>query len=63
MAKATTKKTTKAPSKTKATKAKTAITKADLDILKSRGFIPGRPDTIPRNISPGLKAQLLKLAA
>lgn len=40
--------------------AKSSVTKAELEDLKSVGYIEGNKDTIPDNISPVLKAKLLR---
>ncbi len=56
MAKAPTKAKTAKKSTTKAT----GISKADPGALKARGFVEGRPDTIPENISPAIKSRLLR---
>jgi len=38
---------------------KSKISKTDREALVARGFVEGQPNTIPENISPVLKAQLL----
>lgn len=38
---------------------KSKITKADREALAQRGFVEGNPSSIPENISPVLKSQLL----
>lgn len=38
---------------------KSKITKADREALAQRGFVEGNPNSIPENISPVLKSQLL----
>lgn len=40
------------------TKAK--ISKDDLEVLKERGYVEGNPSTIPENISPVLREQLVQ---
>ncbi len=40
--------------------AKVKISKADMDALKEAGYVEGNPHTIPENISPVLKSQLLE---
>jgi len=40
--------------------AKSVISKADLEVLKSRGYVEGNPATIPENISPVLRDQLVE---
>lgn len=39
---------------------KSTITKDELSDLKAMGFVEGRKDTIPENVSPVLKSRLLK---
>jgi hypothetical protein len=43
-----------------ATKHKSSVSAKDLEALKARGFVEGNPHTIPENISPVLKSQLLQ---
>jgi hypothetical protein len=43
-----------------ATKHKSSVSAKDLEALKARGFVEGNPNTIPENISPVLKSQLLQ---
>lgn len=38
------------------------LTKAELEDLKAKGYVPGKPNTIPENISPVLKSQLLDIS-
>jgi len=38
---------------------KSTITKDELADLKARGYVEGRADTIPENLSPVLKSRLL----
>lgn len=38
---------------------KVKLTKSDREYLVAHGFVEGRKDTIPENISPVLKSQLL----
>lgn len=40
--------------------AKSKLSKSDLDDLKAAGYVEGRPETIPDNISPVIKSQLLE---
>lgn len=39
---------------------KSKLSKSDLDDLKAAGYVEGRPETIPDNISPVIKSQLLE---
>ena len=39
--------------------AKVKFTKTDREHLKSMGMVEGRPETIPENISPVLKQQII----
>jgi hypothetical protein len=43
-----------------ATKHKSSVSAKDLEALKARGFVEDNPHTIPENISPVLKSQLLQ---
>lgn len=36
------------------------IPAADIEVLKSRGYVPGNPSTIPENINPALREQLIQ---
>jgi hypothetical protein len=36
------------------------LSKSDLDDLKAAGYVEGRPETIPDNVSPVIKSQLLE---
>ena len=40
--------------------AKAKISKDDLEVLKSRGYVEGNPATIPENLSPVLRHQLIQ---
>jgi len=39
---------------------KSKISKAVLDDLKSVGYVEGQPNTIPENVSPALRSQLIE---
>ena len=39
---------------------KSKISKADMDALKERGYVEGNPASIPENISPVLRDQLVQ---
>lgn len=36
------------------------LSKSDIEDLKSQGYVEGRPETIPENVSPVIKSQLLE---
>lgn len=38
----------------------TKLSKSDIEDLKSQGYVEGRPETIPENVSPVIKSQLLE---
>lgn len=40
--------------------AKSKISKSDLDDLKARGYVEGNPSTIPENLSPVIRSQLVE---